>query len=86
MTLDVTVRHITSQEDYRIFDALRTENISLVLDLIEDHYGVNSMDEYGQTPLMIAVSRQYATVIASLLNTRRPKVDVNMAKAVSTPP
>ena len=80
-SMSITIQKITTNDDYAIFDALRSANISLVLDLIEQHIGINAMDEYGQTPLMIAVSRQYLPVVASLLNTRQPKVDVNLAKS-----
>lgn len=81
LTMDVHVEAITDTTDYQIFDAFRSENISKVLDLIEEHVGINALDEYGQTPLMMAVSKQYLPVVASLLNARRPKVDVNMAKS-----
>lgn len=80
LSLTVTVKKITDAGNYRIFDAFKQKNISQVLDLIDEHVGINSMDEYGQTPLMIAVSNQYLPVVASLLNTRMPKVDVNVAK------
>lgn len=83
ISLVVTAVHITSAEDYRIFDAFKSDNISLVLDLIEEHKGVNSFDEWGQTPLMIAVNEQQIAVISALLNARMPKVDVNLAKSVS---
>ena len=79
--VDITLKKVTDQENYKIFDAFKQQNYSLVIDLIDTHTGVNSMDEYGQTPLMIAVSQQILPVVASLLNTRLPKVDVNMAKA-----
>lgn len=80
-TVDVHLHRITPSDHYQIFDALRAANISLALDLIDAHKGINSMDEYGQTPLMIAVAKQYPPVIAALLNTRRPKVDINLVKA-----
>lgn len=79
--IDLHMHKVTIPEDYQIFTALRAANISLVLDLVEQHRGINSMDEYGQTPLMIAVSKQYQPVVAALLNTRRPKVDINLVKA-----
>lgn len=81
LVMDLHVDHITDPSDYQIFDAFKHNNVSRLLDLIDEHVGINAMDEYGQTPLMMAVSRQYLPVVASLLNTRRPKVDVNMAKA-----
>lgn len=77
----VTIAELTSQEDYQIFDAIKRNNVSLVIDMIENHHGVNAVDEYGQTPLMIAASKQHLPLLASLLNTRRPTVDVNMAKS-----
>ena len=81
LVMDLHVEHITDTTDYQIFDAFKQDNLSRVLDLIDEHVGVNAMDEYGQTPLMMAVARQQLAVVASLLNTRRPKVDVNMAKS-----
>jgi len=81
VSIQIRVDQITTQEDFRIFDALKQENISLVLDIIEANHGVNAVDEYGQTALMTAVSNQYLPVVAALLNARRPKVDVNLAKS-----
>mmetsp|Transcript_44126 Transcript_44126/g.32112 ORF Transcript_44126/g.32112 Transcript_44126/m.32112 type:complete len:320 (-) Transcript_44126:56-1015(-) len=78
--LDLTVEHITTAEEYEIFAAMRYGNYSQVLDLIENHVGVNAVDEWGQTPLMVAVQINRMDVIASLLNTRLPRVDVNVAK------
>jgi ankyrin repeat protein len=71
---------ITSTEDYAIFDALKADNTTLALELIEQHKGVNAIDKWGQTPLMIAALEQRYTEIAALLNARRPSVNVNMAK------
>lgn len=80
VSFQITVNHITTQEDYQIFDALKMNNISKVIDMIDEHKGVNAVDEWGYTPLMLAVSRSNLPVIATLLNTRRPTVDVNLAK------
>ena len=80
--LTVKVVHLTRQQDFQIFAALES-NLSLALDMIEMHHGVNAVDEWGQTPLMIALrrSRDLMSVVAFLMNTRRPMVDVNLAKA-----
>lgn len=78
--LHLHVERITEPRDYQIFEALRKVNLSQVLDLIDEHVGINAMDEYGQTPLMLAVSKQYDAVVASLLNARMPKVEVDMPK------
>src|SRR5437868_3293943 len=83
VSIIITVAHITTVEDYQIFDALNSKNMSYALELIEQHKGVNAVDEWGQTPLIIAVSYNYLDVFSALLNTRMPKVDVNLAKSVS---
>lgn len=80
VAVDIHVVHITRSEDYEIFAAMRQKNASYVLELIDQHVGVNSYDEWGQTPLMIAVQMQRVDIAAALLNTRMPKVDVNAAK------
>lgn len=85
MAVDLTVAHITSSEDYEIFSAIRHKNMSKVFDLIEQHVGVNARDEWGQTPLMVAVQSARIDIVAALLNTRMPKADVNAAKSVSAP-
>jgi hypothetical protein len=82
--VDITVNFITSPSDYQIFSAFKIKNYSLVLDLIDQHKGVNAVDEWGQTMLMLAVQADSLDIVARLLNTRLPKVNVNMAKSVST--
>ena len=83
LSLLIKVVHLTSQQDFQIFDALKTGNLSLALDMIEGRKGINAVDQWGFTPLMLAVSkpRDMLTVISFLMNTRRPMVDVNLAKA-----
>jgi ankyrin repeat protein len=83
VSLDITTSHVTTSEEYQIFSSLRAGNYSNVVELIENHVGVNAVDEWGQSPLMIAVQLKHLPVIAALLNTRLPKVDVNAAKPVS---
>jgi ankyrin repeat protein len=80
LTVDLKVHHITSAEDYQIFSALKEHNISLAFDLLEQHIGVNAVDEYGQTPLMIALTNNHVHIIGELMNTRKPTVDINFAK------
>lgn len=82
VALEFAIEHITEPSDYQIFGAWREGNFSLVLDLINDHKGVNAVDEWGQTLLMHAVQRGSIDVVSALLNTRMPKVDVNIAKSV----
>jgi len=83
VSIDITLVHITEPEDYRIFDFLRTSNSSAALDLIEQHKGINAFDEWGQSALMMAVQLKKLEIVAGLLNTRMPKVNVNIAKSVS---
>ncbi len=82
ISLEVTLMFITEAKDFEIFEEFKKENISRVLDMIDESLGVNGMDQYGQTALMIAVSNNMMHVTASLLNARRPRVNVNMRKAV----
>jgi len=81
VSIDLTLVHITDPEDYRIFDFLRSGNSSAVLDLIELHRGINAFDEWGQSALMMAVQLKKLEIVAGLLNTRMPKVNVNIAKS-----
>lgn len=84
VSIELTLVHITDPEDYRIFDHLRSSNITAALDLIEAHKGINAFDEWGQSALMMAVQLKRLEVVAGLLNTRMPKVNVNTAKSVRT--
>jgi len=80
IAIEFTLHHITNPKDYELFDAINNLNFTLAMDLINNHQGVNSFDQWGQTALMIAVSNQYLPIFAALLNTYHPKVDVNLAK------
>ena len=82
LTITIRVVHITDADNYRIFDYIKSGNISAALDMIDEHKGVNAVDEWGQTTLMTAVQMKSLEMISSLLNTRRPRVNVNMAKSV----
>ena len=84
ISIEINLLHITDPEDYRIFDHLRAGNMSAALDLIEEHKGVNALDEYGQSALIMAVQLKKLEIVAGLLNTRMTKVNVNMAKSVSS--
>lgn len=85
VSIELTVVHITEVEDYRIFDHIRSGNSSAALDMIEQHRGINAFDEWGQNALMMAVQLKKLDIVAALLNTRLPKVNVNTAKSVSKP-
>ena len=38
--IDITLKKVTDQENYRIFDAFKQHNYSMVIDLIDAHSGV----------------------------------------------
>jgi hypothetical protein len=78
----IVLHHITSQLDYQIFNSYKMGNVSEVFDMIEAHKGVNAVDEWGYTLLMLATQKNDLQTVALLLNTRMPKVDVNKAKSV----
>ncbi|KAJ1431981.1 ankyrin repeat-containing domain protein [Ochromonadaceae sp. CCMP2298] len=84
ISLTITVGTITTALEYAIFDLLRAKNTkstSAALDLIEAHMGVNAVDEWGHTPLMVAVQGERMEVVAALLNTRMPTADLNKEKS-----
>lgn len=84
-TVTIILNHITTQSDYQIFNSYKMGNTSEVFDLIEAHRGVNAVDEWGYTLLMLATQKGDLQTVALLLNTRMPKVDVNKAKSVCIP-
>lgn len=83
LSISIKIIHVTDADNYLIFNHLRSENISAALDLIEAHKGINAIDEWGQSTLITAVQLNRIEVVASLLNTRMPRVNVNLAKSVS---
>jgi len=78
--VNVTVVKVTTPKDFQIFDALNKQDVNKFLDLVENHTGINAFDEGGSTPLMIAAQLGGIQLIATLLNARMPKVNVNLAK------
>jgi hypothetical protein len=84
-TITIILNHITTQSDYQIFNSYKMGNTTEVFDLIEQHKGVNAVDEWGHTLLMLATQKGDLQTVALLLNTRMPKVDVNKAKSVRFP-
>mmetsp|Transcript_16077 Transcript_16077/g.24231 ORF Transcript_16077/g.24231 Transcript_16077/m.24231 type:complete len:317 (-) Transcript_16077:184-1134(-) len=81
ITVEISVQHITPQSDYQVFSLFKMGNFTEVMTMIDEHRGVNAVDEWGSTLLMQATKKGNLPVVAALLNTRMPKVDVNMAKA-----
>jgi ankyrin repeat protein len=81
MTVIIHISTVTKQSDFSIFDAINSGNSSMVLDLIEEHRGINAVDQWGQSALMFAVSSQSLLLFSALMNTRRPTVNVNLMKS-----
>lgn len=77
----VKVVHITTAEEYQIFEPLRESNITRVFELLDAKIGVNAVDEFGETPLLIAVRQNLDFVISYLLNARMPRPEINFAKS-----
>ena len=84
INIQLKVHHITNTSQYELFEAIKPPpagNNSRALDLIDSHIGINSFDEFGQTPLMISVISNNLMVFASLLNTHYPQADCNLTKS-----
>jgi ankyrin repeat protein len=81
-SIEFNLNHVTDIDNFQIFSGFKSKNISMIMDMIDSHVGVNAVNEWGETPLMMATTRQMFPVIAHLLNTRMPAVEVNMAKSV----
>lgn len=79
---DIELITLTQDTDYAIFDLMDKNDVAGVMEIVENHIGVNAVDKYGSSALMAAVQggSKMQMVVASLLNTWRPKVDVNFAK------
>jgi hypothetical protein len=81
ISVEFKVMGVTSAEDYKIFNYMKMKNYPAVTDMIDKKQGVNALDEWGQSILMLATREGELTVVATLLNARMPKVNVNMAKS-----
>ena len=74
------VVHVTSADDHRLIDALKTREFDRAAKLVnEDHVGVNARDDDGVPALSIAVQLRQPVLAASLLNAVDPRVEVDAA-------
>jgi len=74
------VVHVTSADDFRLIDALKTREFDVAAKLVnEDHVGVNARDADGVPALSIAVQLRQPVLAASLLNAVDPRVEVDAA-------
>lgn len=76
--LSCIVKEVTTDQDFSIFQALNTNNLTVVMQKVEDGVGINAVDEWGSTPLMVAVRSMNSILFSGLLNAL-PKCDVNKA-------
>lgn len=81
VSVNITLYHVTTSAEYELFVALREERFADALDLLEKHIGVNAVNEWELTPLMLSVQMNDLMLVSELLNTNRPRVDVNKAKS-----
>jgi len=80
VTLTLKVLSVTAAADYAIFSLIVSKDIAGAIDLVKAGIGVNARDQHGLTPLMHAVQPKQQLLIAALLNSARPKVDVNLGR------
>jgi hypothetical protein len=76
----IRVDSITTTTDFQIFDVIQNKDIGKALDLLEAQIGINAVDQWGQSALMLAVSFNIIPIVAGLINAKRPKIDINYAK------
>jgi hypothetical protein len=79
--IEFKVMGITTADDYQIFNYMKMKNYPGVVQMIDEKKGVNALDEWGHSILMLAVKENELTLVATLLNARMPKVNVNLAKS-----
>ena len=76
----VTVKHVTSFDDFVLIETLQNRSFDLASKLInEDRVGVNAVDPHGASALVVAVQMRQKILTASLLNAYSPRCDVNFA-------
>lgn len=86
ISIVLTTHHITTPEDFAIFDALDRNDLPTVMDFVSDNErkgvfrGINAVNEHGTSAFMVACRRPVMQVVAAFLNARRPRLDVNFAK------
>jgi hypothetical protein len=79
-TVLAEIVHVTSADDFRLIDALKTREFDMAAKLVnEDHVGVNARDDHGVPALSIAVQLRQPVLAASLLNAVDPRVEVDAA-------
>jgi len=81
LELEFKIVSRTTSWDFDIFEPLKSENMPVLFDFLAEHRGINAVDEWGLSSLMIATKADILPIAAGLINARRPRVDVNYAKA-----
>ena len=78
--MNVIPSNVTTAEDYKIFTALHSDDTETVLTMIQSNIGINAVDKWGQTPLMLSAIKKSDAIFIELLNSRKIKVNINAAK------
>lgn len=81
INLVIRVDSITTPADFQIFQIIHNKDIAKALDFLEMQMGINAVDQWGQSALMLAISSGVVPIVAGLLNARMPKININYAKA-----
>jgi len=77
-TIRIHLVYLTSAADYQVINALEERNFGTALKLInEEHLGINARDKFGMTSLMIAIINKQDVLIGTLLNSYKPRLDIN---------
>lgn len=77
----VTVVHLTEPEDFDIFRHLNEVNSTGVYGMLTERRGALAVNEWGDSPLMIAVRNDYLSAFSYFINARKPMIDINFAKS-----
>jgi hypothetical protein len=83
VSAEVELLTLTPSGDFYIFELIEKQDVSSIMEMVDNHVGVNAVDKYGNSALMAAVqsgSNKMQMVVASLINSWRPKVDVDYSK------
>lgn len=79
---EVELLALTPSGDYHIFELIEKGDVGGIMEMVDNHVGVNAVDMYGTSALMAAIEAgsKMQMVVASLINSWRPSVDVGYTK------
>ena len=79
---EVELLTLTTEGDFHVFDLIDKGDVGAIMEMVDNHAGVNAVDRHGNSALMAAVQggSRMQMVVATLLNAWRPKADVDFVK------